>query len=315
MMCKGNWRRWQRKADRHGGYSTRRGWRQFLASLGGSEVGVCNRKRTQSALGNLFGCCESQSYLVARDFHLARMALDVHNLQVFYGSPLGEISRRMIGRILRARWVTVDGRSIAALGFGSPYLHRFRDEAARCIALMPSVQGAVIWPENDRCASALVDPDMLPLADASIDRLLIAHALETAGRPEALLNEASRIMTPEGRLILVVPSRRGIWARTDRTPFGHGLPYSKGQLRDLLHRCWLLPIFWGEALYTPPLAGTFSIRSAPTFERVGEALTLPFAGVHVVEASKQVYRPIDMRSTVRTILAPLNPSLVPSARR
>ncbi len=243
------------------------------------------------------------------------MALDVRNLLAFYGSPLGEMSRRMIGRILRARWPTVYGRSIAALGFGSPYLHRFRDEAARCIALMPSVQGVVIWPENALCATTLVDPDMLPLADASIDRLIIAHALETAEGPEALLSEASRIMTPEGRLILVVPSRRGIWARTDRTPFGHGLPYSKGQLRDLLHRCWLLPIFWGEALYTPPFASRFSIRSAPTFERVGEALTLPFAGVHVVEATKQVYRPIGTRSAVRAILVPLNPSLVHSARR
>lgn len=243
------------------------------------------------------------------------MAVDVRNLQAFYASPLGEISRRIIGRILRARWATVDGRSIAALGFGSPYLDRFRDEAARCVALMPSVQGVVIWPESNLCATALVDPDMLPLADASIDRLLIAHALETAERPEVFLDEASRVMTPEGRLILVVPSRRGIWARTDRTPFGHGLPYSKGQLRELLHRCWLLPIFWGEALYTPPLASRISIQSAATFERVGEALTLPFAGVHVVEATKQVYRPIDTRSTVRTILAPLNLSPVPSVRR
>jgi alpha-ketoglutarate-dependent 2,4-dichlorophenoxyacetate dioxygenase len=46
---------------------------------------------------------------------------------------------------------------------------------------------------------------------------------------------------PEGRLLLIVPNRRGIWARLDSTPFGHGRPYSRGQLERLL----------GDALFTP----------------------------------------------------------------
>ena len=55
-------------------------------------------------------------------------------------------------------------------------------------------------------------------------------------------------------MIVIVPSRRGVWARTDSTPYGQGLPYSKSQLRDLLHRADFSPIFWGEALYAPPVA-------------------------------------------------------------
>ncbi len=116
-------------------------------------------------------------------------------------------------------------------------------------------------------------------------------------------------------MIVIVPSRRGVWAGADSTPYGQGLPYSKAQLRDLLHCAEFSPIFWGEALYAPPVARPFMIRSAPALERIGAALGLPFAGVHIVEAIKQTYRPVRVRAVARSRLVPLNPALAPSAQR
>jgi len=243
------------------------------------------------------------------------MPLDVLNLQSFYGSPLGGVARRLIGRVIRERWSSTAGLSVAAVGYGAPYLERFRDGAHRCLALMPAEQGGAIWPEAGRCAAALVDPQMLPLPDGCVDRLLLAHALEAADRPETLMEELWRITAPEGRMIAIVPSRRGVWARTDVTPYGQGLPYSKSQLRELLQRAEFSPIFWGEALYAPPVGRRFMMRSATTIERVGGALGLPFAGVYIVEAIKQVHRPVGVRKAARARLPPLKPALAPSARR
>jgi SAM-dependent methyltransferase len=243
------------------------------------------------------------------------MPLDVHGLQSFYGSSLGAVARRLIGRILHERWDSGVGLSIAAVGYGTPYLDRFRERAKRCLALMPAEQGVVIWPGGGRCSAALVDSQMLPLPDGSIERLLLVHALEAADRPGALLEELWRITAPEGRLLVVVPSRRGVWARADSTPYGQGQPYSKSQLRDLLHRAEFSPIFWGEALYAPPFAQPFMIRSAPTIERIGAALGVPLAGVHVVEAIKQVYRPVGVPAVARARLRPIKPVLAPSAHR
>jgi SAM-dependent methyltransferase len=243
------------------------------------------------------------------------MPLDVHSLQSFYASPLGEVARRLVGRVIRARWENGQGLSVAALGYGTPYLERFRHSARRCLALMPAEQGVVIWPGGGRCSAALVDAQMLPLPDGSIDRLLLAHALEAADRPDVLLEELWRVTAPEGRMIVVVPSRRGVWARTDGTPYGQGLPYSKSQLRDLLHRADFSPVFWGEALYAPPVARPFMIRSAPAIERVGAALGLPFAGVHIVEAIKQVHRPVGVQAVARARLVRLKPVLASSTQR
>jgi SAM-dependent methyltransferase len=256
-----------------------------------------------------------RSFKVMASVRPISMPLDVLSLQSFYGSTLGGVARRLIGRVIRERWDNTVGLSVAAVGYGAPYLERFRDGARRCLALMPAEQGVAIWPEAGRCAAALVDAQMLPLPDGSIDRLLLAHALEAADRPNALLEELWRITAPEGRIIVIVPSRRGVWARTDSTPYGQGLPYSKSQLRDLLHRAEFSPIFWGEALYAPPVTRPFMIRSAPTIERVGAVLGMPFAGVHIVEAIKQVHRPVGVRAVARARPAPLKPVLAPSARR
>ena len=243
------------------------------------------------------------------------MLLDAQTLRDFYASPLGDLARRLIGRTLRGRWASAGGMTVAALGYGSPYLDRFRDTAARCLALTPAEQGATIWPDRARCAVTLVRADMLPLPDNSVDRLLIVHALEGAERPEDLLKEVWRVVAPEGRLLVIVPSRRGVWARVDRTPFGYGLPYSRTQLRELLQGAVFSPVFWGEALFAPPIDRRFLIRSAPTIERIGAALSLPFAGVYVVEAIKQVYRPVGVHALSRPRLAIVNPALAPSARR
>ena len=53
------------------------------------------------------------------------------------------------------------------------------------------------------------------------------------------------------------------------------------------------------------------LRSAPAFEKIGAQLALPGAGVLVVEAQKQLYRPILRRQLSRRMAPALQPVLVP----
>jgi hypothetical protein len=75
------------------------------------------------------------------------------------------------------------------------------------------------------------------------------------------------------------------------------------------------PIHWTEALYAPPFRRSFFIRSAPAIERAGAAIGMPFAGVYIVEATKQLYRPVALRRSLRRALPRLSPSpaLAPGA--
>ncbi|NVN85560.1 MAG: methyltransferase domain-containing protein [Rhodopseudomonas sp.] len=240
------------------------------------------------------------------------MTIDVIDLRDFYSKRLGVVARRIINRGIQARWPDARGQRVLGLGYPTPYLGLFREDSERCIAFMPAAQGVLKWPTARATLSTLVEEHSLPLPDAAVDRILLVHSLEMSDDPEGLLREVWRVLAPSGRLLAIVPNRRGVWARTDNTPFGHGRPYSRSQIAQLLRRTWFTPVAWGEALFVPPIAQGWLLRSAPAWERIGGALSLPFAGVHVVEATKQVSRAIPVRRERTRLIPALDPALVPS---
>ena len=200
---------------------------------------------------------------VRNSCYFAAMSIDVVDLRTFYAQRLGVVARRFVGRGIRARFADTRGMSVLGVGYPTPYLGLFREEAERCLAFMPAVQGVVQWPTGRPGLAALVDELELPLADSSIDRVLLVHALEMAHDPGALLREVWRVLAAGGRLLVVVPNRRGVWARLDTTPFGHGRPYSRSQIMHLLRETWFTPTGWSEALHVPPVraAGSCARRS------------------------------------------------------
>jgi SAM-dependent methyltransferase len=242
------------------------------------------------------------------------MSLDVVDLRNFYAQRLGQVARRFVGRGIRARFADTRGLRVLGIGYPTPYLGLFREEAERCLAFMPAAQGVMKWPSTRPGLAALADEFALPLEDSAIDRVLLVHSLEMSQEADAMLREVWRVLAAGGRLLAVVPNRRGLWARIDTTPFGHGRPYSRSQITQLLRETWFTPTGWGEALYVPPVARAWFLRSAVAWERAGATISAPFAGVHIVEASKQVYRAISVRQERRRLVPALRPALAPLGR-
>src|SRR5689334_18122733 len=133
------------------------------------------------------------------------MSLDVVDLRNFYSQRLGVVARRFIGRSIRAQWQDTAGERVLGVGYTTPYLGLFREEAERCLAFMPAAQGVVKWPTARPTLSSLVDEFELPLPDAAVDRVLLVHALEMSNDPTALLREIWRVLASGGQLLAVVP--------------------------------------------------------------------------------------------------------------
>lgn len=237
--------------------------------------------------------------------------MDAIDLRGFYASPLGAVARRLIAHRIRSHWHSLGGRSIAGIGYVTPFLDGWRDEAAMVAGLMPARQGVVHWPVGGPCVTTLVDEAELPLPDASIDRVLVVHGLETSESLPEFLREVWRVLTSDGSVLLVVPNRRGMWARFDRTPFGHGRPFSRGQLTQYLRNAMLSPSGWSQALFVPPFDRGFLRRSATAWGRLGLWLWPAFSGVIIVEATKQVYA-VSPGRRVRRWAGALQPALRPA---
>jgi SAM-dependent methyltransferase len=224
-----------------------------------------------------------------RDLAYPAMWSDVVDLRDFYGSSLGQVAQRLIRRQVRQLWPDLTGMRVLGLGFATPYLRIFLPEAERVIAVMPASQGVLPWPAEGPGLTALADETDLPLPDRSIDRLLLVHALESTEQVRAMMREAWRVLADGGRLMVVAPNRRGIWARMERTPFGNGRPYTVGQLNRLLRDNMFTPVARGSALFLPPTPSRMLLRFAPAAEEIGRRWFEAFGGVVMVEAAKQIY--------------------------
>ena len=236
--------------------------------------------------------------------------MDVVDLREFYASALGQAARRLIARRLAARWPNLRGGRLLGLGYAVPYLEALGSHAERSLCFMPARMGASRWPEAGKPKSALVDEAELPLMDGSVDFALVIHGLELAEELPGLLNEIFRVLTPQGRALFVVPNRRGLWARFDSTPFGHGRPFSRGQLARMLKEAQFSPLGWSQCLFAPPVTHSFFVRSAPAIEQLGLAVSSGFSGLLVVEVVKQVYA-IPPGKRVRRLVPQMKPVLRP----
>jgi SAM-dependent methyltransferase len=217
------------------------------------------------------------------------MRVDILALQRFYAAPIGAAAQRMASRRLAAVWPHANGLDLLGVGYAAPYLAPYREGARRVVAMMPAAQGAEPWPAREPGLCALSDETRLPFIDAVFDRVLMVHALEEAEAAHALLREIWRVMAPEGRLMVIAANRWSFWAQAERTPFGHGRPYSRSQLAALLADALFEPVASARALYVPPLRWSPALRAAEAFERVGELLWPAQGGLVLMEAVKRLY--------------------------
>jgi len=230
------------------------------------------------------------------------MSSDVVDLRDFYLTGLGQVARRMIRRAIRRVWPDLRGMRLLGLGYATPFLSAIAPDTERTVGLMPATLGVLGWPAEAPNLVALADEGELPFADFSIDRVLLVHAIETSEEVRPLLKEVWRVMAGGGRLLIVAPNRRGIWARRDLTPFGSGRPYSVPQLSQLLRDEMFTPVGADAALFIPPAKRRVILRSAAAWERIGRRWFPTFAGVVLVEATKQIYaKPMAIRAPRRRL--------------
>jgi SAM-dependent methyltransferase len=234
--------------------------------------------------------------------------MDVADLREFYASKLGRASRRLIAHRLADRFGDLAGATVLGLGFAVPYLDTPVDGAERSLAFMMAERGVVHWPEGEPNSAALVEECELPLLESTVDFALVIHGLELTDQPAEMLRELWRVMSPQGRLVMVVPNRRGLWARSDATPFGYGQPYSRPQLQQILKEAKFSPVGWSQALFMPPTERGLVLKSAVAWEKFGLRTSPAFAGVIIVEAVKQVYA-VSARKRSRRMLPRLKPAL------
>ena len=239
------------------------------------------------------------------------MFQDVTDLRAFYQSPLGRITARLIRQQIYSFWPDITGMTLLGLGYAIPLMEKLRLEASTTASIMPAQQGVLRWPhysahnEKDKFGrfhgnlTCLSHEAYLPLKNGAMDRIIISHCLENTEQSKRFLREIWRCLSPGGRVIIIVPNRSGFWTKSDKTPFGHGRPFSTRQIKKMLSDNMLTPVNSAAALALPPFRNRTMLSLMSPFETTGLKWWKKLSGALIIEAEKQIY--------ART---PLNPARI-----
>jgi SAM-dependent methyltransferase len=94
----------------------------------------------------------------------------------------------------------------------------------------------------------------LPFTDAAFDAVLMIDVLEHLADPAALAEEAARVLSHGGTVVVMVPAGPGLWSYWDEM-HGHHRRYTKTALASVFGRrwrmqaleysfCWMYPVVW-----------------------------------------------------------------------
>ena len=195
------------------------------------------------------------------------------------GSHILEIGCGAGNLLLQA---TVPGSFPVALDLSMQALTfvRSRLEEAKSIAEAPS---------GFACTQAI--GEFLPLKDESFDCVLMSEVIEHLEAPQISIREATRVLRPDGRLLITTPNYRSFWPLMEWT----------------VDRLNMAPKMAGEqhiSRFHPSSLKSLLIESGLDVEYAGSIYNLsPFLSlVSPEQAKRQLQRELDGRSALGMIL-------------
>lgn len=219
------------------------------------------------------------------------MNWDVADIDAYYRTAEGHLVARILSDELAAtssNWSNKDeGQRADCLAVG--YVFSLLSSENLPPVLMPAEYGALSWQTNSGVPVACIDSTIWPIASDLTRAILMVHALEHVKDHQGLLNEAARVLAGSGELILIVSHRRGLWARTEKTPFGQGTPFSRRQIIKLLETAGFEILSVKHCLFIPPSAMRLPAHLGIRLNQAGRFVMGVFGGALIIKATKNLY--------------------------
>ena len=200
-------------------------------------------------------------------------------------TPLGEALLAQEGRVVEEALDGIFGEQCLQLGLWGAektFLRHSRSQRSALIDSAPLTHGL----------SAIGDLHRLPVADDSIDCVLLPHTLDFSDRPHAILREVHRVLRSDGHLVVLGFKTGGLWGMRRLIP-GAALPpgaehlISERRLRDWLQLLDLRIHGLTRFFFRWPLPGNGRASSA-NWERRGQRLWPELAACYMLTAQKRV---------------------------
>jgi SAM-dependent methyltransferase len=207
-------------------------------------------------------------------------------LREWFDSPLGRSLQGMEAHHLRAVLPNLYGTVAAQLGQIGQL-----DLMDACIAPTRILLDHHASP--DRCVVRGL-PEALPLDTKSADVLILPHTLDFCDDPHQVLREVSRVLRPEGHVVILGFNPMSLWgfrrfiARRPRAAPWCGKFFLLSRIKDWLALLDFETTHGTMLYYRPPLRNEGFMHRLHFLDRMGDRWWPMMAGVYLVVAKKRV---------------------------
>lgn len=144
---------------------------------------------------------------------LSHSAPWVPAFEKFYKTARGQILDEEIARSLAVNWQAEDVKTchFLTVGFPVPSILSGLEEAKSLSVFLPRLIGPkkVSWKKKN--VSVVGDPLHISFFPGSFDAAFVFHGLEFMEDPRSFLEDLWKILSPNGKLMIMVPNRMGGW--------------------------------------------------------------------------------------------------------
>lgn len=233
-------------------------------------------------------------------------------LRQWFDSPLGRSLQAQEAQHLRAALPNLYGTVAAQLGQIGKL-----DLMDACIAptrILLDDHGG-----SDGCRVRSI-PEELPLDTKSADVMLLPHTLDFCADPHQVLREVSRVLRPEGHVVILGFNPVSLWgfrrltARRPRAAPWSGKFFRLSRIKDWLALLDFETTHGTMLYYRPPLRNEGLMHRLHFLDKMGDRWWPMMAGVYLVVAKKRVVGVTPLPVTWKTKRAVGRAATQPAAR-
>ncbi|AIL64616.1 SAM-dependent methyltransferase [Rickettsiales bacterium Ac37b] len=215
-------------------------------------------------------------------------------LKDFYSGDTGQKNYNCISNAISTFWHNIKNEKILGIGYTAIYLKNFlNNDIISASPFYPdtysnTLKEYIIDP-NANFIDCAIEEDVLPLANNSINRIILVHYLEYSTNIHLLMKEVWRILSPGGKLLIIVPNKFSILSYVEKDFFKTCKSFSIGQLYNLLYDHMFVPTHTSSALFGVPNFYSTLLPFHSIIENTGQKSLLPFGGLLLMESTKLMY--------------------------
>jgi len=210
------------------------------------------------------------------------------HLDSFYETSNGKYLSNEIENCLTSSWADKDLKEchLLCVGFPPPGIMETCFKGTSFAVLSPSFLGPKKIVRIGKNISAVGDETHLPFPAGSYDRILVFHTLEYTEDAISLIEGLWKILSPGGRIFMMVPNKKGAWKKI-------GLPGSElakaflfRNVRSLLAKNGFSLIQNYGAWYGLPVDFFGTVLFSGLLKRLSGGGSVGFPGFLIFEAEK-----------------------------